>query len=413
MTAGRALVLVAGVIVLIITAASVIRVLIVPRPAAGGPTTWAARVVRFGFRQVATLTRTYVAKDRVLALSEPVALLGLLASWLALTTFGFGLVVWGLNDLSISGAFAQAGSSVFTLGFDTDRHTGGRAVDFAAAASGLVLVALQIAYLPTLYGSYNRRETLVTMLESRAGAPAWGPEVLIRHQLVGLIGNLPALFADWEQWAADVAESHTSYPSLLFFRSPRPQNSWVVSIIAIMDAAALTLAVDPDGSPKESRMCLRMGFTCLRDIAQVSRISYDADPSPDEDIQLPRSEFDAAVARLEEIGYPITRSLDDAWAHFKGWRINYESTGYALAQLVDAPPARWTGPRRLFRGESLEPARPVDRQPGGAPPGVFDWKRRADLAIGGPPWTGRHGPGNRRPGATGGNPEPVGPGPAE
>jgi hypothetical protein len=49
--------------------------------------------------------------------------------------------------------------------------------------------------------------------------------VFIRHQLVGLIGNLPALFADWEQWAADVTESHTSYPSLLYFRSPRSQNS--------------------------------------------------------------------------------------------------------------------------------------------------------------------------------------------
>jgi hypothetical protein len=335
--------------------------------------------------------------------------LSLLASWLFLTMFGFGLIVWGLNDLSITAAFAQAGSSVFTLGFDTDRHTGGRAVDFVAAGTGMVLVALQIAYLPTLYGSYNRRETLVTMLESRAGAPAWGPEVLIRHQLVGLIGNLPALFADWEQWAADVAESHTSYPSLLFFRSPRPLNSWVVSMIAIMDAAALTMALDPDASPKEARMCLRMGFTCLRDIAQVSRISYDPDPSPDGDIQLPRSEFNAAVARLEEIGYPITRSLDEAWAHFKGWRINYESTGYALAQLVDAPPARWTGPRRLFHGESLEPVRPIDRQPHGAPPGVFAWRRGTELPIGGPTWTERDGPGSRRHGDAGENPEPVGP----
>jgi hypothetical protein len=395
MTAGRSLVLVLGIVVLVGNAASVTRVLIVPRPSASGPSTWSARVIRFGFRQFAGLTRTYVTKDRVLALSEPVALLGLLATWLVISVIGFGLVVWGLNDLSISGAFAQSGSSVFTLGFDTDRHTGGRAVDFVAAATGMVLVALQIAYLPTLYGAYNRRETLVTLLEARAGAPAWGPEVLIRHQLVGLIGNLPALFADWEQWSADVTESHTSYPSLLYFRSPRSQNSWIVSIIAVMDAAALSLALDPDGAPREARMCVRMGFTCLRDIAQVSRVDYDPDPSPDADIALPRSEFDAAVARLDEIGYPITRSPDEAWAHFKGWRVNYESTGYALAALVEAPPARWTGPRRLFHGESLEPARPIDRQPRGAPPGVFSRKARTILPTGDPPWTGRPGPGNR------------------
>ncbi len=246
MTAGRALVLLAGVVVLLVNAAGVIRVLIVPRPTVGGLTTWAMRLTRFGFRQIADLTRTYTTQDRVLALSEPSALISLLATWLAFSVVGFGLIMWGLNDLSLTGAFSEAGSSVFTLGFATDRHTGGRAVDFVAAATGMVLVALQIAYLPSLYGAYNRRETLVTMLESRAGAPAWGPEVLIRHQLVGLIGNLPALFADWERWGADVAESHTSYSSLLFFRSPRSQNSWVISLIAVMDAAALSLALDPD-----------------------------------------------------------------------------------------------------------------------------------------------------------------------
>ena len=96
-------------------------------------------------------------------------------------------------------------------------------VDFLAAGTGLVLVALQIAYLPTIYSAYNRRETLVTLLESRAGAPAWGPELLIRHQLVGLDRQpRPACSREWERWAADVAESHTSYPSLLYLRSPRP-----------------------------------------------------------------------------------------------------------------------------------------------------------------------------------------------
>ena len=55
----------------------------------------------------------------------------------------------------------------------------------------MVIVALQIAYLPALYQAFNRRESLVAMLESRAGVPAWGPEILIRHQLVGIIDSLP------------------------------------------------------------------------------------------------------------------------------------------------------------------------------------------------------------------------------
>ena len=239
-------------------------------------------VVRGTFRKVAQLTRTYPAKDRILAVSEPVALVVLLVTWLVMTMFGFTLVNWGIGTGSFPTAFSEAGSSVFTLGFTLTHTQGSRTVDFVAAGTGMVLVALQIAYLPTLYAAYNRRETLVTLLESRAGSPAWGPELLIRHQLVGTIDNLANLFAEWERWAADVAESHSTYPSLLYLRSPRALNSWIVSLIAVLDAAALTLAMDPVGAPIEARMCIRMGFTCLRDIAQATRIPFDPDPSPDQ-----------------------------------------------------------------------------------------------------------------------------------
>ena len=365
MTVVRGLVLALGIVLLVMNAASTIRILIVPR-AATGVATMPMRSVRVAFRRLAQLARSYVAKDRILALSEPVALMVQLGTWLVTSVIGFMLAIWGLGSGALSAAFIEAGSSVSTLGFAHGVGNGNQTVDFVAAGTGMVLVALQIAYLPTIYSAYNRRETFVTLLESRAGAPAWGPEILIRHHLVGLIADLPDLYADWERWGADVAESHTSYPSLMYLRSPRAQNSWVVSLIAVMDSAAIALAVDPEGTPIQARMCVRMGFTCLRDIAQVIGIPFNPDPNPDDDIALPRQEFDAAYMRLHEIGYPISREVDDAWAHFRGWRVNYESVAYALAAILDAPPARWSGPRRMFRGESLSPDRPIDRQPGGA-----------------------------------------------
>src|SRR6202042_2948825 len=101
-------------------------------------------------------------------------------------------------------------------------------------------------------------------LESRAGSPAWGPELLARHRLVGIVDQLPSLYADWERWAADVAESHTTYPVLIYFRSSRPLDSWVLSLLAILDSAALYLALAPSRAPSEARLCLRMGYTCLR-----------------------------------------------------------------------------------------------------------------------------------------------------
>jgi hypothetical protein len=353
MTAVRILVLLVGIVVLLGTANSVLTVLIVPRPATG-LVLYPVLIVRVAFRRVAQLTRTYGAKDRILAVAEPVALVILLITWLSMTMVGFTLVNWGIGTGSFATAFSEAGSSVFTLGFTLTHTEGSRVVDFVAAGTGMVLVALQIAYLPTLYSAYNRRETLVTLLESRAGSPAWGPELLIRHQLVGTIDNLPNLFAEWERWAADVAESHSTYPSLLYLRSPRAQNS-------------LNLAMDPEGAPIEARMCIRMGFTCLRDIAQATRIPFDPDPNPDHPITLEQSAFDEAYDRLVAVGLTASRPKSEAWAHFRGWRVNYESVAYDMTYRLDAPPAKWTGPRRQFREESMEPVRPADRQPSSAP----------------------------------------------
>ena len=368
MTTLRILTLLVGIVVLLGTANSVLAVLIVPRPATS-LALYPVLVVRAVFRKVAQLTRTYTARDRILAVSEPAALVVLLITWLAMTMLGFTLVNWGIGTGSFATAFSEAGSSVFTLGFTLTHTQGSRVVDFVAAGTGMVLVALQIAYLPTLYAAYNRRETLVTLLESRAGSPAWGPELLIRHQLVGTIDNLANLFAEWERWAADVAESHSTYPALLYLRSPRALNSWIVSLIAVLDAASLSLAMDPVGAPIEARMCIRMGFTCLRDIAQATRIPFDPDPDPDQPITLTEAAFDEAYERLVAVGLPTSRPKHEAWAHFRGWRVNYEAVAYDVAYRLDAPPAKWTGPRRQIWAETLEPVRPTDRQPTSVPPG--------------------------------------------
>ncbi len=174
MSPARIAALIVGVAVLALDGTAVIKLLIVPR-ASGRWMSMPIRAVRRVFTQMALLAHTYEGLDRVLAVSEPVALVLQLASWLAIAVFGFTLIDWGLWGGPFVAAFSEAGSSVFTLGFTLNHTTGGRAIDFVAAGTGLVLVALHIAYLPTLYNAYNRRETLVTLLESRAGAPAWGP----------------------------------------------------------------------------------------------------------------------------------------------------------------------------------------------------------------------------------------------
>ena len=148
----------------------------------------------------------------------------------------------------LGSAMEQAGSALCTLGYLVPHTSGSAALDPLAALAGLGTVALQIGYLPTLYAAFNRREALITMLDSRAGVPSWGPELLARTHYglgsgVSAVGELPELFEAWEQWSADVSESHTTYVPLIWFRSPRPLSSWVTAQLAVLDAAALYLAL--------------------------------------------------------------------------------------------------------------------------------------------------------------------------
>ncbi len=331
------------------------------------------RLVGRVYTQAAGLVRSWERRDALLA-SQPAVNLGvLLVAWLSGFLVGYGLLLWWPGG-SFPGALREAGSSLFTLGFAVRSTTGPSVIDFLAAASGLVIVALQIAYLPTLYGAYNRRETEVTLLGPRAGSPAWGPELLARAQMVRGIEQLTGLYEAWERWSADVAESHSSYPFLLRFRSPEPHSSWVVSQLAVLDAAALHLAACPASAPFSARLCVQMGFTCLRQLTRTLRIPVAEDPRPDDPIGLSWEEFRQGWERITSAGFPVERTAEEAWPHFRGWRVNYEEAACKLARGLDAVPARWSGPRRHEWGpfETRPLANRTPEYPDGQPAGPLD-----------------------------------------
>jgi hypothetical protein len=356
--------LLVGAAIVAATWLSVVASLVMPRGLRSSYTRMVHGVVRWPFQVVADRCRTYDAKDRVLAWAAPLGILVTLISWLVLFLVGFGLLLAGASGLGFNSAFREAGSSLFTLGFASSARDRLTLLDFAAAATGPVAIALQIGYLPALYAAYSRREAEVTLLQSRAGVPAWGPEILFRHvQVSGLLDNLPDLYRGWERWAAEISESHTNYPVLIHFRSPQPNRNWLIALLAVMDAAAMELALNPGNRNSGAmRIGLRGGFTCLRDIAHMERIAYDSDPDPDSDIQLTYEEFSQGIDMLRYSGYATERTPEEAWPHFRGWRVNYESVAYALAYRIDAVPAPWSGPRRT-PGQSVKVRTPSDRQP--------------------------------------------------
>ncbi|MFJ1757182.1 hypothetical protein [Kitasatospora sp. NPDC088134] len=353
---------VAGAALLVVTAASILRTLVVPRGLYSVLVNRLWAVLRRVVRTVAAPFGGYRAIDRAQTWLAPLILLGMLGCWLTSTLLAYTLLLRGTSDLPWRVAFREAGSSLFTLGFASGERLHLSVIDFLAAANGPLIIALLIAYLPTLYSAYNRRELEVTLLQSRAGEPAWGPELLARQALVRTESELADLYRDWERLAADLGEGHSNYPVLISFRSPQPYRSWVVGLIAVLDAAAMQLSLTPRSAPPEARLLLRAGFTALRDIATALRIPFDPDPDPDAPIRLSFDEFDAAVALITAAGLQQERPTADAWPHFRGWRVNYEAVAYELARRADAVPALWTGPRD-FPATPVPPRRPADRRP--------------------------------------------------
>ena len=353
-----------GLFIVLVTIVSVLFILVLPRQPQGLEklTVIVNKSVHYSFVMLSRLARTYEVKDSILAPTAPVALLAQLLWWALSLVLGFALMLMSTTHSFVHG-LTQAVTALFTVG---SIHIGGApntVLDIGAGATWVVIVALQIAYLPSLYNSFSRRESLVTMLESRAGSPAWGPELLARHQLVGINDALPQLYADWEQWAAEVTESHTTYPVLLLFRSPEPWLNWIIGLLAVLDAGAMQLALCPTTAPSQTRLCLRMGFTLFNRLASSLGYPVDEDPDPDAPISLTYEEFASAVEKLVLVGFPIERSAEDAWPHFRGWRINYESSAYRLADAFTSPLAPWSGTRRNLRAGVVEPKRPPHRAP--------------------------------------------------
>jgi hypothetical protein len=348
-TAGEVLLVIAGLAIVVAVLDSALRTFVLPRGVSTPLTRLVFTSLRAFFNLLTRPTKSYESQDRVMALYAPIGLFALVATWAVMIIGGYTLIFYGL--VGVRGwreAVELSGSSFFTLGFVVPPDDlPSFLLVFTEAGMGLGVLALLIAYLPTIYGAFSRREVAVAQLATRAGSPPNGPELLERYHAIGWLDELPRLWSSWEAWFAELAETHTSLAVLVFFRSPNPHRSWLTASGAILDAAALaqsTLAVP--WSP-QAGLCIRSGYLALREIADFFGIPYNPAPAPSDPISIDRSEFEEVYERLGGAGVPVRPDRERAWRDFAGWRVNYDSVLLALAGLTMAPYAPWSSDRSL------------------------------------------------------------------
>jgi hypothetical protein len=281
---------VAGIALVAVTLWEVFETIVLPRRV-----TRHFRLTRFFYRStwipyaaLAGRRRTRKKRDALLSFYGPLSLLLLFAFWGVTLLLGFALIQYGdgarfsgtLFPNRFGNALYLSGTTLFTLGLGdiTPISTVARFVTVLEAGIGFGFLALVIGYLPVLYQSFSRREVNISLLDARAGSPPTAFELLRRHAAIGVDGldALTEVLRDWERWAAELMESHLSYPVLAYFRSQHDNQSWIGSLTAILDVCALSMVGLEGTCHYQAQMTFAIARHALVDLSQVFNAAPDS-----------------------------------------------------------------------------------------------------------------------------------------
>ncbi len=289
-------------------------------------------------------------REQIYSAYGPLSLLLLLLLWALLLISGFALFYFSLHS-PFGDALLQhsangwaefgtdlyvSGTTLFTLGLgDVVPHSrAARAVIVFESGVGLGFVALVIGYLPVLYQSFSRREVSVALLDSRAGSPPNAAELLRRHSFEGGQEALTLLLEEWERWAAEILESHISYPILCYYRSQHDTQSWLSALVSILDTCALRISVI-EGTPSRQAQLTFFGVQRRRSWQHFSEVD-----------RLPSKDF---YQLCEALGDNSLRLCGDPAAakRLKTIRALYEQHALALSDYLRMPLPVWVAPPKL------------------------------------------------------------------
>src|SRR3989441_11935780 len=344
---------IAGVIVILVVLLDAFETIVLPRRVRRQfrLTAWFYRRTWIPWRRLASRIGSASRRENFLGYFGPLSLILLLVFWAFGLIFGFALLQYGVGEHVVLGnervtfgtVFYLSGETFFTLGYGDITPTSGiaRALAVSEAGMGFAFLGVVIGYLPTIYSSFSRREIEISLLDARAGSPPTAAELLARF------GNCPEqtvldrIFRDWEHWAAEVLESHLSYPVLSFFRSQHNNQSWLGALTTILDASALVIAGIDGVRDDQARLTFAMARHAVVGLAQVIRAQYDA-PTTD---RLTAAELNRLRAAMGEQDLRLKDGVE-AEEKLDHLRSLYEPYAIALARrlFITLPP--WIHPEK-------------------------------------------------------------------
>jgi len=212
----------------------------------------------------------------------------------------------------------------------------GRLLTILEAGMGLGFLAIVIGYLPVLYQAFSRRELNISLLDARAGSPSTAAELLRRHFDGSEFVELAAFLREWERWAAELLESHLSYPVLAYYRSQHTNQSWLSALTTILDASSLVM-VGIEGTPAhQAQFTFAIARHAVVDLANV----FNTEPHNPLRDRLPADELNRMRSNLKASGI-FLRDGDAAAEKLNRLRSMYEPYVNALSEHLLMSLPRW------------------------------------------------------------------------
>jgi len=210
-----------------------------------------------------------------------------------------------------------------------------RVIIVTEAGTGFGFLALMIAYLPTLYGAFSQREVNISLLDARAGSPPTAGELLRRSGRSRIRDGLAQYLRDWEQWSAQLMESHLTYPFLCFFRSQHDNQSWLAAFTAILDVCAAIIAYGEGETKWQAQLTFAISRHAVADLSEVLGVKPQS-PATD---RLPQEDLKKVRSLLVECG--VAHQNDAGDLKLKELRRMYEPHLVALSRLLWMPVPSW------------------------------------------------------------------------
>jgi hypothetical protein len=314
-------------------------------------TSWFYRRTWIPYRRLAGRIPSRARRENFLSYFGPLSLIFLLILWAAGLIFGFALLQYGVGEhfrlsgepLTFGLLVYHSGETFFTLGYGDIIPSSGLARTLAVVEAGLGFgfLGVVIGYLPTIYSSFSRREIEISLLDARAGSPPSAAELLSRFGNSPQQAVLDQIFKDWERWAAEVLESHLSYPALSFFRSQHNNQSWLGALVTILDASALVIAGVDGLRSEQAKITFAMARHAVVDLAQVVNARYNPN-APD---RLSGQELNRLRQKLAERGIKLREgaAFEEKLDHL---RSQYEPYAVAIALNLSITLPPWIHPER-------------------------------------------------------------------